>query len=131
MGNATPPVKSLPVEPGLAITAKGTPITAKYGREVPQLLVSKLKKLSSQYITAFDRRHPSSTGPKAKCRKENVMADWDDSEAGNGKETPDSTASYIAALTEELAKMARRNGLDTLSFILEMAHIEADQAAKE
>ena len=48
----------------------------------------------------------------------------------NGHETPDSAAHYIATLTEELAQIARRNGLDTLSYILEMARLEADQVAK-
>jgi hypothetical protein len=45
-------------------------------------------------------------------------------------ETPKAAARYIAALVGELAKIARRNGLDTLSHLLEMARIEADQAAK-
>jgi len=35
-------------------------------------------------------------------------------------------AKYIASLAEELAELARRNGLETLSYILEMARIEAD-----
>lgn len=50
---------------------------------------------------------------------------------GSGRETPDSAAHYIAAMTAELARMARRNGLDTLCYILEMARLEADQAAKD
>jgi hypothetical protein len=44
---------------------------------------------------------------------------------------PDSVALYIASLTEELAKIAKRNGLDTLSHLLEMARLEADQVAKQ
>ncbi len=59
------------------------------------------------------------------------MADRDDNNGPNGHETPDSAAQYIATLTQELAQLARRNGLDTLSYILEMARIEADQAAKD
>jgi glutamate synthase domain-containing protein 2 len=43
------------------------------------------------------------------------------------EETPDQAAQYIASLTHELAQIARRNGLDTLSQILEMARLEADQ----
>ncbi|HXW41834.1 MAG TPA: hypothetical protein VEK75_11555 [Xanthobacteraceae bacterium] len=39
-------------------------------------------------------------------------------------------AQYIAGLMPELARMARRNGLDTLGYILEMARIEADQHAE-
>jgi hypothetical protein len=49
----------------------------------------------------------------------------------NGHETPDSAAEYIATLTRELAQIARRNGLDALGYILEMARLEADQVAKE
>jgi len=59
------------------------------------------------------------------------MPDRDDSNGSNGHETPDSAAQYIATLTQELALIARRNGLDTLSYILEMARIEADQVTKE
>jgi len=33
-------------------------------------------------------------------------------------------------LTQELAEIAWRNGLDTLSHILEMARLEADQLIK-
>jgi len=59
------------------------------------------------------------------------MPDQDENSGPNGHETPDSAAQYIATLTHELAQLARRNGLDTLSYILEMARIEADQAANE
>jgi hypothetical protein len=59
------------------------------------------------------------------------MPDRDEKNGPNGHETPDSAAHYIATLTEELAQIARRNGLDTLSYILEMARLEADQVAKE
>jgi glutamate synthase domain-containing protein 2 len=45
--------------------------------------------------------------------------------------TPDSAANYIAALTQELAQLARRNGLDTLGYILEMARLEAEQVTKD
>jgi hypothetical protein len=59
------------------------------------------------------------------------MQDDDETAAANGKETPGSAALYIASLADELAKMARRNGLDALGYILEMARLEADQVAKE
>ena len=59
------------------------------------------------------------------------MPDRDDNNWPNGHETPDSAAQYIATLTQELAQLARRNGPDTLSYILEMARLEADQVAKE
>jgi hypothetical protein len=58
------------------------------------------------------------------------MDDDDDGSSLNGQETPDSAAHYIASMTGELAKIARRNGLDALGYILEMARIEADQIAK-
>jgi len=58
------------------------------------------------------------------------MSDRDELNGGDGEETPDSVAHYIAALTQELARIARRNGLDTLGYLLEMARIEADEIAK-
>jgi hypothetical protein len=45
-------------------------------------------------------------------------------------ESPTAAALYIATLAEELAQMARRQGLESLSYILEMARLEADQVAK-
>jgi hypothetical protein len=56
-----------------------------------------------------------------------VMTDKDEPDRTEGHETPDSAAVYIASLAEQLAELARRNGLQTLSYILEMARIEADQ----
>jgi hypothetical protein len=43
---------------------------------------------------------------------------------------PIATAAYVAELTGNLAFMARREGLDTLSFILEMAKLEAENCAR-
>ena len=37
-------------------------------------------------------------------------------------------ASYLASMTAELAVMARRDGLDTLGHLLEMARLEAESA---
>jgi hypothetical protein len=44
--------------------------------------------------------------------------------------SPGATALYIGTLTAELAGLARRHGLDTLAYILDMARLEADQIAK-
>jgi hypothetical protein len=38
-------------------------------------------------------------------------------------------ADYVAALSSELSTLARRHGLDALGFILEMARLEAENAA--
>ena len=54
-----------------------------------------------------------------------------DRKDGNGGETPDSAAHYIASMAGELALIARRNSLDTLGYILEMARIEADQYVQD
>jgi hypothetical protein len=59
------------------------------------------------------------------------MPNGDDTSGSNGRETPESAAHYIAAVAGELARIARRNGLDTLSAILEMAQLEAKQAAEQ
>jgi hypothetical protein len=45
-------------------------------------------------------------------------------------ESPTAAALYIGTLAEELAQMARRHGFESLSYILEMARLEAHQVAK-
>ncbi len=35
-------------------------------------------------------------------------------------------ANYVASLSNDLAGMARRNGLDTLGYLLEMVQLEAE-----
>jgi hypothetical protein len=54
------------------------------------------------------------------------------SQAGGGTppQSPSDAAVYIATLAGELAQMARHHGLESLSYILEMARLEADQVAK-
>jgi hypothetical protein len=44
--------------------------------------------------------------------------------------TPGSVADYIASITAELAQLAKRNGFDSLSYILEMARLEAGEISK-
>jgi hypothetical protein len=39
-------------------------------------------------------------------------------------------ANYVATLTAELATMARRSGLDTLGYLLEMVRLEAENEAR-
>ena len=43
---------------------------------------------------------------------------------------PEEAAQYIAAMTQELAELASRQGLETLRRILEMARLEAEHLAK-
>ena len=42
----------------------------------------------------------------------------------------DSTAVYLAHMTNELAKLARRAGLDLLGYLLDMARLEAATCAR-
>ena len=42
----------------------------------------------------------------------------------------EAAADYVAALTAELAALARQHGLDTLSYILDMARLEAESASR-
>jgi hypothetical protein len=39
-------------------------------------------------------------------------------------------ANYVATLTAELATMARRSGLDTIGYLLEMVRLEAENEAR-
>jgi hypothetical protein len=47
-----------------------------------------------------------------------------DQEAGDRA----AAADYVAELSAELAKLARRHGLETLGYILDMARLEAESA---
>lgn len=39
-------------------------------------------------------------------------------------------ASYVAAMSGDLAQIARQHGLDTLGYLLEMAQLEAQNEAR-
>jgi hypothetical protein len=39
-------------------------------------------------------------------------------------------ANYVASLSGDLAMMARRTGLETLGFLLEMVRLEAENASR-
>lgn len=41
------------------------------------------------------------------------------------------TASYIAAMAAELSQLARRDGLATVSYLLDMVQLEAEQTARD
>ena len=43
---------------------------------------------------------------------------------------PSAVASYVATLTTDLALMARKSGLDTLGYLLEMVRLEAENLAR-
>jgi hypothetical protein len=42
-------------------------------------------------------------------------------------ESPAASALYIASLAEELARLARSHGFETLAYLLDLAGLEADQ----
>jgi len=39
-------------------------------------------------------------------------------------------ASYVATLSNDLAQLSRRNGLETLSYLLEMVRLEAESLTR-
>ncbi len=43
---------------------------------------------------------------------------------------PVAVATYVAAISADLASMARRSGLDTIGYLLEMVHLEAESAVR-
>jgi hypothetical protein len=45
-------------------------------------------------------------------------------------ESPAASALYIASLAEELARLARTHGFETLAYLLDLAGLEADQLSK-
>lgn len=46
----------------------------------------------------------------------------------NGSQS--AVASYVAALSHDLAQLSRRSGLDTLGYLLEMVRLEAESLAR-
>ena len=86
--------------------------------------------LERDFRLRIGKRAPPTRQRADKFRREEKMPNRDETDGPDEGETPDSVAEYIASLAEELSKIAKRNGLETLSHILEMARLEADQAAK-
>jgi len=58
------------------------------------------------------------------------MAGRDSNGDGGGPDHGRCVAEYIAAFADELAQLAKQNGLDPLAYILDMARLEADQVSK-
>ena len=48
----------------------------------------------------------------------------------NGTRTQVQVANYVATMSGDLATMARRNGLDTLGYLLEMVRLEAENVTR-
>ena len=53
----------------------------------------------------------------------------DSEPAGDGG--PEEAAAYLATATSDLGRIARRHGLDTLGFLLDMAQMEAEDIARQ
>jgi len=58
-----------------------------------------------------------------------VSGELNTSEEGGDAEARLAAADYIADLTGNLAAIARRHGLETLSYVLEMARLEAQSTS--
>jgi hypothetical protein len=56
---------------------------------------------------------------------ENTMADPTDEPNGRT-----AVAAYVATMSNDLAGMARRTGLDTLGYLLEMVRLEAESVSR-
>lgn len=50
--------------------------------------------------------------------------------AGEGKARPEEVAAYIAAMTGEMGRLARNHNLHTLSYLLDLARMEALERAE-
>jgi hypothetical protein len=54
----------------------------------------------------------------------------DQEQRGRTGDSPAASALYIASLAEELARVARTHGFETLAYLLDLARLEADQISK-
>ena len=52
-------------------------------------------------------------------------------EGGGGGGDPQDVAPYVAAMSADLSAMARRHGLETLGYLLDIARLEAESRARE
>lgn len=59
------------------------------------------------------------------------MRKMEDSSKPDIGEMPSNAAQYIRVFADELAQLARRHGLNSLGFILDMARLEAEENAKD
>jgi hypothetical protein len=133
MGNASLPVKSLPVEkrrgnsPALGINQGGPAYNAIHVKlvQMPTVTYRYRTKWGQDPASASicGRARRARHGPR---RKSGTAMDPPPSE-----ETPEQAAQYIAALTQELAALARRVGLETLSQILEMPGSKPTRSASD
>ena len=55
---------------------------------------------------------------------------WQIRGIGAGRGEKAATAAYVAALTADLAALARKQKLDTLGYLLDMARLGADDTAR-
>lgn len=51
-------------------------------------------------------------------------------QTGGENGSQNAVASYVATLSNDLATLARRNGLDTLGYLLEMVRLEAESLTR-
>ena len=58
-------------------------------------------------------------------RRKKTMAEHHDQPTGQT-----AVASYIASMSNDLAAMSRRTGLDTLGYLLEMVRLEAESVTR-
>jgi hypothetical protein len=55
---------------------------------------------------------------------------FDEEQRGQMGQSPGASALYIASLAEELARLARTHGFETLAYLLDLARLEADHISK-
>jgi hypothetical protein len=110
MGNATPPVKSLPWNPFTPDKWKYVSTTKMVGGNDTLISCNIVNNIFGGYVRFVP-------GAKHICKP-------------NLPGSPAAVALYIGAITEELGQIAKANGLHALGYILDMARLEADQASK-
>ena len=66
----------------------------------------------------------ATSSPWTTCRSTSAAASC------SGSSDRTAAAKYVAELSAELANLARRHGLDTLGYILDMARLEAENATR-
>ena len=74
----------------------------------------------------FYRQAINQPSNRALPQAEITMSDPTDEPNG-----PKAVAAYVATMSTDLASMARRTGLDTLGYLLEMVRLEAESVSRQ
>jgi hypothetical protein len=86
--------------------------------------------LKLRYLFAYHFPESVYFGAERMCRAKDRPMPLPDRVTSTEPSGRSAVASYVATLSADLASLARRTGLDTLGYLLEMVRLEAESASR-